>query len=178
MQLTPTSIGGCFLVAADHSGDDRGQFTKMFRASRFREAGLEDAFAEQFTTVSGANVIRGMHLQVPPHDHAKLVCCPAGKVLDVLVDVRRKSPTYGRHESFTLGEAAPQGLYVARGVAHGFLVLEPPALMVYMTSTEHAPESDTGIRWDSFGFAWPVAKPVLSTRDSRLPALADFRAPF
>jgi dTDP-4-dehydrorhamnose 3,5-epimerase len=178
MQIKPTSIPGCFLVDPDHSRDHRGEFTKMFRASRFREGGLEDVFTEQYTTVSQANVIRGMHFQVPPHDHAKLVSCPAGKVLDVIVDVRRKSPTYGRHEVFTLGAGAPQGVYVARGVAHGFLVVEAPAFLVYMTSSEHAPEYDAGIRWDSFGFEWPVANPNLSPRDAGLPRLADFVSPF
>jgi len=121
--------------------------------------------------------VRGMHFQLPPHDHVKLVYCPVGAVLDVLVDLRKGSGM-GRVASAELRGDEPSLLVIPKGVAHGFRALRDDSLMVYKTSTEHAPSHDAGIRWDSFGFDWGVALPVLSARDAAHPALADFASPF
>jgi dTDP-4-dehydrorhamnose 3,5-epimerase-like enzyme len=107
----------------------------------------------------------------------KLVYCPVGAVLDVLVDLRRGAGQ-GRVASLVLSEDEPSILVIPKGVAHGFKALRDNSLMVYKTSTEHAPSHDAGIRWDSFGFDWGVKTPVVSARDAAHPALGDFVSPF
>ena len=119
-----------------------------------------------------------MHFQVPPADLVKTVCCATGRVLDVVVDLRVGSPTYGQHEAFILDAAAPEIVYIPAGLAHGFLVLSTESLMLYQVTHDYAPKSDSGIRWDSCGIAWGVTNPVVSERDDALPRLADFASPF
>ena len=118
-----------------------------------------------------------MHFQTPPHAHDKLVYCAHGRVLDVLLDLRRGSG-YGHSVGVTLDSSQPAVLFIPRGVAHGFRALTDDALMVYKTSTEHAPSHDAGVRHDSFGFDWKCDEPMLSERDRGHPALADFDSPF
>src|SRR5581483_7390979 len=140
--------------------------------------GLRTDFAEEYYTVSHVRVLRGLHFQVPPHDHAKLVYCAAGRVLDVALDLRVGSPAFGRHVRAELSAADGNALYLPPGLAHGFYVLEAPALMVYNQTSVYAREHDAGVRWDSAGIPWPDADPILSDRDRSFPALADFRTPF
>jgi dTDP-4-dehydrorhamnose 3,5-epimerase len=119
-----------------------------------------------------------MHFQRPPADHAKLVYCLEGRILDVAVDLRRTSPTFGRHAVFNLSADCHNAAYLPRGVAHGFYVMNAPALVMYHVSSEYAPSSDSGIRWDSFGYDWPDKEPVLSRRDSEFVTLHEFESPF
>jgi dTDP-4-dehydrorhamnose 3,5-epimerase len=119
-----------------------------------------------------------MHFQLPPHDHYKLVVCLAGGVLDVVLDLRRGSPAYGKFESFELTGRSPQLLLIPPGLAHGFCVTEAPATMYYKVTTAYSPAHDSGVRWNSIGFEWPVNDPLVSARDAALPALADFQSPF
>jgi len=160
--------------------DHRGTFVKTFHDAAFRALGLPFAAREEFFSTSHKNVVRGMHFQVPPADHAKLVYCINGAVLDVVLDLRCQSPTYGRAHAEELSEANRRSLYIPTGFAHGFLALTEGALMVYKTSTVHDPACDRGIHWQGFGFAWPVdaATAILSKRDSEFPRLADFNSPF
>ena len=157
--------------------DPRGNFVKTYLRSAFNAHDLPFDFREEFYSVSRRDVVRGMHFQLPPHDHDKLVFCPVGAVLDVLVDMRR-GPGFGRVASVVLGEDEPAVLVIPKGVAHGFKSLRDDSLMVYKTSTEHAPSHDRGIRWDSIGFDWQIDAPILSARDAVHPALADFASPF
>ena len=119
-----------------------------------------------------------MHFQLPPHDHAKLVFCLSGRVLDVNLDLRRASPSYGQAYATELDGRIAGGVYIPRGFAHGFLALEGNATLHYLVETAHAPSHDTGLHWDSFGFAWPIRAPLLSSRDAALPGWADFETPF
>jgi dTDP-4-dehydrorhamnose 3,5-epimerase len=180
LQVTPLPLPGVLLVEPAVSGDDRGQFVKTFHAAALAELGLNFELREEFYTISRRHVLRGMHFQLPPHDHQKLVCCLHGRALDVLVDLRTGSPTYGRHLSLELNVASPRQVWVPRGVAHGFLSLEDNTYMLYKTDREHAPSHDAGIRWDSFGFDWPtpVDELIISPRDRRHPPLAEFASPF
>jgi dTDP-4-dehydrorhamnose 3,5-epimerase len=171
-------LPGCVAVDAWSSEDDRGRFVKVFHAPSFVAHGLAATFAEEFYTVSSRGALRGMHFQVPPHAHTKLVHCVSGVILDVLLDLRVGSPTFGQHRAFELSGAQPRALYIAPGVAHGFYTLSEEATVVYSVTTVHAPASDTGVRWDSFGMAWPNASPILSARDRALPGLAEFASPF
>jgi dTDP-4-dehydrorhamnose 3,5-epimerase len=178
MKLTPLAISGCYEVGFPKYVDQRGHFVKTFQYSAFAGLSLETDFAETFYTVSGANVIRGMHFQIPPADHAKMVYCVSGAVMDVALDLRGGSPSYGRHAVVELDAERCNGVYLCRGIAHGFAVRQAPAVLLYYVTAEHEPELDCGIRWDSCGVRWPVASPLISARDERLPRLQDYETPF
>lgn len=166
----------------DRFGDTRGGFVKLFHAPMIAEAAGETHLREIFMSDSAAGVVRGMHFQVPPHDHVKLVTCSAGRVLDVVLDIRKGSPTYGRAAGVELDGARPELVVIPSGFAHGFAAVSDGAQMVYMTTAEHAPAHDRGILWNSFEFAWPDgagrADDAVSGRDKAHPTLSDFQSPF
>ena len=178
MQLTELPLPGCFRLQPRVFQDARGRFVKPLVFSQLQAHGLRTDFVEQYHSTSASGVIRGMHFQTPPHEHAKLVYCAAGSVNDVLLDLRRQSPTYGKATSLPLTAESGHALYLAAGIAHGFVATQEPALMVYNVTSEYAPDNDSGVRWDSFGFDWEVAAPVMSERDRSFLALADFVSPF
>ncbi len=163
MDLKPTKIQGCFELDFSPRSDSRGRFVKTFHIEEFQSKGLETGFVEQYYSTSHPGVLRGLHFQLPPHDHAKVVFAVTGEVFDVV----RLSAVRGN------------GVYIPRGVAHGFCVLgESPATLVYNVTSIHSPESDCGVRWDSADIPWPVTSPVISDRDRTFAALADFASPF
>ena len=158
--------------------DLRGTFVKTFHTDLFSELGIPFSPQEEFYSVSRKGVLRGMHFQVPPHDHHKLVYCVKGEVLDVVVDLRRMSPSFGQSASLVLSEENRKLFFIPKGFAHGFLSLTEESVMVYKTDHVYVPDSDTGIRWDSFGFDWPVEEPALSDRDLAFPPLTGFDSPW
>lgn len=158
--------------------DERGDFVKTYHEEQLAGVGLEMVVREEFFSSSGRGVLRGMHFQVPPHAHQKLVYCISGRVLDVFLDIRRGSPTYGRAAGVELSAVNRQLLFLPVGFAHGFVSLEDGSCMVYKTDAVYEPEADAGIRWDSFGFEWPFAEPVVSPRDEAFPLLEGFESPF
>ena len=178
MKVLKTNLEGLFLIQSNVFKDQRGIFVKTFHKEIFKENGLETDFRESFFSISKKNVIRGMHFQLPPDEHVKLVYCVYGKVLDVVVDIRNNSPTYGESFSVELTEDNGNILYIPKGFAHGFKSLMDNSVVVYMTTKEYSPENDTGIRWDSFGFNWQVDNPILSERDKNFLPLLEFRSPF
>ena len=178
IRKTQSSISHCFELHYDAVNDRRGSFVKTFHESTFRGLGLETKFVETFYSVSGPRVLRGMHIQVPPSSGVKLVYCLSGRIMDVALDLRCDSPTFGQYDVFELSADRSSAVYLSKGVGHGFYVLEAPALVVYHTSSEYNAQADSGIRWDSFGFRWPDAAPVLSARDTKLPSLDGFKSPF
>lgn len=178
MELSSLQIPGCWLIDPGTARDGRGFFAKTVHATTFDGHGLNWDFREQYYSRSHANVVRGMHVQAPPHDHEKLVYCLSGRALDVVVDLRAGSPSFGQVVSILLDGDNPRGVYVARGCAHGFLSLTEDCLMVYNVTTEYAPDHDLGILWSTIPFEWPVPDPVVSARDRSFPGLADFRTPF
>jgi len=182
MQFTfnDTTIPGVKLITLNAIEDERGWFLKTFHAPTFAVHGLETDFPESFVSLSKRNVIRGMHFQTQPHDHAKLVRCLSGRALDVVLDLRRQSATYGQYATFTLDAAHPQAVYIPHGMAHGFLTLSDEAALEYHTSTVHHSASDSGIHWDSFGFDWRLGAtaPTTSARDKSFGGFADFVSPF
>lgn len=178
MKILDQPFAGTYLVKPNIFEDERGSFVKTFQAKDFAELGFQFQLAEEFYSISRGNVIRGMHFQLPPHDHEKLVYCIQGRVLDVLLDLRRGSSTFGRFASAELSADNHCQFLIPRGVAHGFLSMCEDSVMIYKTSTVHAPSHDSGILWNSFGFDWGVVSPIVSTRDARLSALSDFASPF
>lgn len=177
MKFVKELLPGAHFVQLKRFQDDRGSFVKTYSRQLFEASGVAFDLREEFYSFSRKDVVRGMHFQVPPHDHDKLVYCAAGAVLDVLVDLRAGAGQ-GRFASVVLRGDEPAVLVIPKGVAHGFKSLSDDSLMVYKTSTEYSPEHDKGIRWDSFGFDWDVQVPVISARDSAHPGLADFETPF
>jgi dTDP-4-dehydrorhamnose 3,5-epimerase len=171
MKIHETNLDGVFVIQNRKFEDHRGLFVKTFHNDVFREAGLETDFKESFYSVSKKHVLRGMHFQLPPHDHAKLVYVSAGEILDVVVDIRKNSQTYGQYVTKNLSSENAQSLYIAKGFAHGFLTLSDTATVIYLTTMFYAPDHDSGVRWDSFGFDWPEFDFIISERDQDLPAL-------
>ena len=177
MEILKELLPGCFLLQPNRFEDSRGSFVKTYHEGLCKTLGVNLEIREEFYSVSRKNVIRGMHFQLPPHEHDKLVYCTRGAVMDVLLDLR-KGPGYGKVVSAELSGENAHLVFIPKGIAHGFAALTDEALMLYKTSTVHAPESDCGIRWDSFGFDWGIAEPIISTRDQQHSVLADFVSPF
>jgi len=178
MIVRETSIAGCFELIPPAFGDDRGLFVKTFHEGMFREHGLNTDWKEGYYSVSRQGVLRGLHFQLPPHDHEKLVYLSAGSVLDAVLDLRQGSPSYGGHLLLELDAERGNMLYLPRGVAHGFYVTSKSATMMYQVSSVYAPQHDAGILWNSAGIGWGVDDPRLSPRDAQHPPYPDFATPF
>lgn len=178
MKIIKTQLPGCLEIQPAIIHDYRGKFVKSFHKDWFAENGLKEDVGEVYYSVSRKNVLRGLHFQNPPMDHTKLVYCVQGSVLDVGVDLRVGSPTYGKHFSYELNSVKGNIAYLPSGIAHGFFTLSDEALVVCQMSSIYSPECDAGIRWDSVGIDWPNMVPVLSERDQRMPVLDDFTSPF
>jgi dTDP-4-dehydrorhamnose 3,5-epimerase len=178
MKIDETRIPGCFIINPYKIADSRGTFVKTFNAATFHQLGLETNFVEAYYSYSTKNVIRGLHFQVPPMEHTKLVYCPCGEILDAVVDLRRGSPSYNSFEVFKLTSSIGNMVYIPPGLAHGFAVLSDDAVVVYNVTTVYASECDTGILWSSAGIPWPHIDPVISERDRRFDTLEEFDSPF
>ena len=177
MKILKELLPGCLLLQPMRFEDQRGSFVKTYHEGLCKALGVNLDIQEEFYSVSRKNVIRGMHFQLPPHEHDKLVYCTRGTATDVLLDLR-KGPGYGKVASAELSGENAHLVFIPQGIAHGFAALTDEALMLYKTSTVHAPETDWGIRWDSFGFDWEMADPIISTRDQQHSVFADFVSPF
>ena len=177
MKVLPTELDGVFVLTPNVFEDARGSFVKTYHEGLFESCGIRFSPKEEFFSVSRKNVLRGMHFQQPPAAHDKLVYCPVGRVLDVVLDLRSTAKG-ARCISRELSSENREMLFIPIGCAHGFLALENDSMMVYQTSTVHSPPHDAGVLWSSFGFDWPVKNPILSERDQKFPALCDFKSPF
>ena len=180
MKLTciETPLPGCYVLQSHPVVDQRGCFVKTYHRDWFASLGLRTDWAEQYYSVSQPGVVRGLHFQLPPHDHAKLIYCIAGRVLDIALDLRQGSPSYGEHIRIVLAADQANMLYLPPGLAHGFSTYHQPATLLYNVTSVYHPESDTGIRWDTANIEWPHQNPQLSDRDQTFPTLADFKTPF
>lgn len=172
MKLVALDIPGCARIENTHVVDARGSFTKCYGEG----LGPRFTLAECFVTVSCKGTLRGMHLHQPPFHQWKLVSCVQGAAFDVLVDLRRDSPTFRRTYACQLGPEPTSSLLVAPGVAHGFLALTDGTILMYCTSSLHSVDHDRGVRWDSIDVDWPAAPSVISARDAAMPPLADYEA--
>jgi dTDP-4-dehydrorhamnose 3,5-epimerase len=163
--------------------DPRGWFSETYHEQRLDHLGIRCRFVQDNQSYSSrAGTLRGLHFQRPPHGQAKLIMVLRGRILDVVVDLRRGSSSYGRHVSVEIAADVGQQVYIPVGFAHGFLTLTDDVLVMYKVSDYYAPDCDGGIRWDDsdIGVHWPM-KPsdlIVSEKDSRLPRLAEFDSPF
>lgn len=174
MNIEETALGGVFIIANFVSQDERGIFVKTFSKHNFHDQGLNFEIRESYFSVSQKDVIRGMHFQLPVHDHEKLVYVPKGAILDVILDLRKNSATYRKYISLELSADNKKSIFIPRGLAHGFKSLEKDTIAVYNVSTEYNPESDAGIHFNSFGFDWQSINPIVSKRDTDFETLEQF----
>lgn len=178
MDVTPLAIPDVKLIVPRRFGDDRGFFSATFNAAAYAAMGIPGPFVQDNHSLSRAvGVVRGLHFQIAPKAQGKLVRVVRGAVFDVAVDIRRGSPTYGRHASALLSAENWAQLWIPRGFAHGFATLEPDSELLYKVDADYAPELERGIQWNDPDLAidWPVAaaKAQLSPRDVTLPRLRD-----
>jgi len=164
-------------------GDERGFFSETYSAAAFAGLGVAATFVQDNQSLSRPKgVLRGLHFQTPPHAQGKLVRVVRGSILDVAVDIRAGSPTFGKHVAVELSASNWQQLWVPAGFAHGFCTLEDDTEVIYKVTDYYAPECDAGIRWDDPALAinWPVTagEVILSAKDQKLPLLAEISAPF
>ena len=165
MKILSTDFYDLFVLQFDVYSDNRGEFVKTIHKDTFVDANLEYQFQECFFSISQKNVFRGMHYQLPPNDHVKLVTVIKGGIIDIALDLRSNSPLFGKFFAIELSESNRKGLYLGSGFAHGFLSLENDTIVEYHTSTVQNKDSEAGVRWDSFGLNFPVDQPIISNRD-------------
>ncbi|MDG2520488.1 dTDP-4-dehydrorhamnose 3,5-epimerase [Caulobacter segnis] len=171
------------LIRTRRFGDDRGWFTETYSENKFAALGIDGRFVQDNHSRSAAvGTIRGIHFQSPPHGQGKLVRCVRGRIVDYAVDLRRGSPTYGRHLAAELTAEGGEQLFVPIGFGHAFVTLEPNTEVVYKVTDVYAPACDGGVIWNDpdIGIDWPLpaSGPVLSGKDQTLPTLAGFESPF
>lgn len=180
MQITPTPIEGLLVVQPKVFGDHRGYFMETYNEGAFRVAGLPTDFVQDNQSFSGKGILRGLHFQAPPYAQGKLVRVIRGEVLDVALDLRKSSATYGKHFSIRLTEENKTMVWIPPGFAHGFLTLVEETLFAYKVTGLYNKESEGGILWNDPDLAieWGIDQPVLSEKDLILPRLANFNSPF
>ncbi len=179
MNIITTAIPPVLILEQFRAEDHRGVFIKTFHDTDYKQAGIDFTLKESFYSVSHRHVLRGMHFHAPPYEHAKIVFCTQGAILDVALDLRQGSPTYGQALACELSHENHKALFIPKGFAHGFLTLSEQATTFYFVDGEYHAASDGGVRYDSFGFDWPFAEtPIISVRDTQFAPLSQFQSPF
>ncbi|MCT7489209.1 dTDP-4-dehydrorhamnose 3,5-epimerase family protein [Aliarcobacter cryaerophilus] len=178
MNIIDTKIQGLKILEPKIFEDSRGKFIKTFTNDFFIENNLDINIKETYYSISHKDVIRGMHFQTPPYEHIKLVYVPAGKIIDVVLDIRKNSSTFREYFSCELSSENGKVLIIPKGLAHGFKSLEDNTNVTYMQTSCYVPNNDCGIRYDSFEFDWECISPKLSDRDKSFPTLKEFDTPF
>jgi len=175
MKPLKTRLPGLIVLEPTIHGDSRGRFQETYRQDLFADLGITDDFVQDNHSRSARGVLRGLHFQVGDHPQAKLVRCARGAIVDVVVDLRRGSPTYGKWEAYTLDDERGLQLYCPIGFAHGFVVLSDVADVVYRCSDYYDPAGDSGIRYDdpSIGVEWAGGPHSVSERDALAPLLSE-----
>ena len=182
MKFIETAISDVYIIEPSVFGDDRGYFLESFNLGKFKENVYPIKFVQDNESKSSKGVLRGLHFQKPPFNQAKLVRCIEGKVMDVAVDIRKGSPTYGKHVAVELSGENKRQLFVPRGFAHGFSVLSESAVFAYKVDNTYNPESDSGVRYDDqeLNIDWGLTKEEvqLSEKDKNLIFFKDLDSPF
>lgn len=182
MKVTPYVLPGLHVIEPRRFGDARGFFAELWSRPAFAAHGIDVDFVQDNHSLSHApGTVRGLHFQAPPHAQAKLVRCGRGVLFDVAVDIRRKSPTFGRWAGIELSAENGLQLFIPAGFAHGFVTRAPETEIVYRCSDLYAPECEGALRWDdpAIGIDWGgVAAPILSDKDAAAPLWRDFKSPF
>jgi dTDP-4-dehydrorhamnose 3,5-epimerase len=169
------AIPDVLLITQKTFKDERGIFIEAYNEVEFEKRGIKTSFVLEGISRSKHGVLRGLHYQTGNAAQAKLIRCSKGKVFDVAVDVRKDSPTFGKHVAITLSEDKAQMLWIPRGFAHGFLVLSPEAEVVYKMDNFHSPTHEAGVLWNdpSLDISWPAQPSIISEKDKKWPLLTD-----
>ena len=178
MEIINTPLKGLYILQTINHQDIRGGFQKLFNFDAFRDNGLAVEFKEIYYSLNKKGVLRGMHFQNPPHDHEKLVYVSNGSILDVVLDIRKDSETYGKYFSIRLDAESGKYLYIPKGFAHGFLSLEDNTIVNYAQTSCYNAEHDCGVDAISFGMEWGVKDPIRSGRDLTFPSFDVFKSEF
>ena len=178
MNLIKTQFEGLYILETNCFTDSRGVFQKIYNYDYFIENNLETDFKEFYYSKNIKGVRRGMHFQIPPYEHAKIVYVSNGIILDVVLDLRKASSTYGQFFSIELNGKDSRCLYIPKGFAHGFLSLKDNSIVNYAQTSCYQKNCDYGIDEESFGFDWGVETPIVSERDLSFPLLKDYNSPF
>jgi dTDP-4-dehydrorhamnose 3,5-epimerase len=180
MEIIHTPFEGLKVIQPKVWGDARGHFFESYSEAAFKAAGLPTDFVQDNQSLSARGILRGLHFQAPPFAQGKLVRVIAGAVLDVVVDIRKSSATYGQHFKIELSADNKSILWVPPGFAHGFLTLEDNTIFVYKVTGLYNKESEGGLLWNDaqLGIDWGLANPLLSDKDKVQPSWADFVTPF
>jgi dTDP-4-dehydrorhamnose 3,5-epimerase len=177
MKFTALDIPDVIVIEPRVFSDSRGYFFESYRKDLFIQHGITESFVQDNNSFSALGVLRGLHYQIPPKAQAKLVRVLQGRIFDVVVDIRRNSPTFGRHVAVTLSSSEKKMIFVPIGFAHGFLALEEGTEVLYKVSQEYSPEHERGILWSdaTLGILWPKLQvPIsLSPKDRHYPVLHD-----
>jgi dTDP-4-dehydrorhamnose 3,5-epimerase len=174
VKVIKTSLAGVLAIEPDIFEDDRGYFLETYQEKRYREIGIDVRFVQDNLSYSRKGTLRGLHFQ-HPRDQAKLVQVIQGNVYDVVVDIRKGSPTYGKWTGVELSGENKRQFFIPPGFAHGFCVMSESAVFSYRCSDYYSPESEVGILWSDpdIGIDWPVTEPLLSKKDREYPRLKD-----
>lgn len=182
MNFIKTEIADVYIIEPSVFGDNRGYFLESFNLNTFEENVYPIKFVQDNESKSSKGVLRGLHFQKPPYNQAKLVRCIEGRVMDVAVDIRKGSPTYGKHIAVELSGENKRQLFVPRGFAHGFSVLSESAVFAYKVDNMYAPEFDFGIKWNdkelNIDWGLPEEEVQLSEKDKDLVFFKDLETPF
>jgi dTDP-4-dehydrorhamnose 3,5-epimerase len=175
MTINASTIDAVKIITQFRHNDLRGAFVKTFHQTTFAEAGIEFTLKESFFSISHRHVLRGMHFHHAPHDHAKIVFCTQGSILDVALDIRKNSDTFGQFVAAELSAENNKALYIPKGFAHGFLTLSESATTQYFVDGEYSPAHDDGILYNSFGMDWGVHDVTINERDKGFISLDNFK---
>jgi len=180
MDVSTTNIEGLLVIQPKVFGDERGYFFESFRDDVLNNHGVYSKFVQDNQSKSNKGILRGLHFQKAPHAQGKLVRVVKGSVLDIAVDIRTNSPTYGHHFSIELNEVNKTIFYIPPGFAHGFLTLEDNTLFSYKCTNYYNLESEDSVLWnsESLNIDWGIENPILSEKDNTAPNFKDFKSPF
>ena len=181
MQLKPRKLDGTFDINLTRIGDVRGYFMRFYNRQIFAEHGLQTVWEQESVSFNKEkNTLRGLHFQLPPYNETKIVRSVQGAILDVFVDLRKESKTYGEWDAIVLSAENDTAVYIPKGFAHGFKTLTENTLVEYKIDASYNAESASGIRWDDPDLAidWNTENPITSQRDAQLQLFADFISPF
>ena len=180
MNITETDLPGLLIIDPAVFGDDRGYFFESYNQNIFEAAGLEVSFMQDNESKSAKGVLRGLHFQAPPFAQGKLVRVARGAVIDISVDIRKESPSYGKWAAFELSEQNKRMLWIPPGFAHGFVTLEDDTVFIYKCTNLYNKASESSIIWNDpdLNINWGVENPLISEKDMQAPTFKNLKSPF
>ena len=180
MEIVKTKIPGLLIIKPDVFEDDRGYFFESYNRDKFINSGIDNIFIQDNESKSQKGVLRGLHFQNPPYDQGKLVRVMKGAVIDVALDIRKNSPTYGQWDSIELSESNKMMYWIPPGMAHGFVTLEDETVFFYKCTNLYNKASEGSIRWDDpdLNIDWGISEPIISEKDKIAPFFKDFKSRF